>query len=129
MDEIENEIEAQKQFLTLRKNHSRYEMSIDFYESPQGIISIDGFSPFKIPSGLRREGLPYIKEKEYSCFTREQLSQLAVQWFVLINCNTGISSEPVSKSEEEVEKAVEELTAFFSILLRERLSSPHFLFI
>ena len=126
---LENEIEAQKQLMALRENHSRYTMSIDFYESPQGEISIDRFNPFKIPAEFRNEILPDKDEKERPCFTQEQLSQLAVQWFIMNNCNTGISPVPVKKNEKEIEKAVKDLTELFSKLLRERLLSPHFLFI
>ena len=129
MNLLENEIEAQKQLMALRENHSRYTMSIDFYESPQGEISIDRFNPFKIPAEFRNETLPDKDEKERPCFTQEQLSYLAVQWFIMINCNTGISPVPVETNEEEIEKAMKDLTELFSKLLRERLLSPHFLFI
>ena len=129
MNLLENEIEAQKQLMALRKNHSRYTMSIDFYESPQSEISIERFNPFKIPAEFRNETLPDKDEKERPCFTQEQLSYLAVQWFIMINCNTGISPVPVEKTEEEIEKAMKDLTELFSKLLRERLLSPHFLFI
>ena len=129
MNLLENEIEAQKQLMALRKNHSRYTMSIDFYESPQSEISIERFNPFKIPAEFRNETLPDKDEKERPCFTQEQLSYLAVQWFIMINCNTGISPVPVETNEEEIEKAMKDLTELFSKLLRERLLSPHFLFI